>query len=134
MIATHRQANADYEWTPAARVTPRVAVPADLTSLARPRNRSQCVGGARPCPWASCRYHLGVDWVGTGAIATFGESALVDLTLEQSCALDVADRGPHRVEDVGDVMNVSRALVSKLCISAADVLRLQLDEPHREAA
>jgi hypothetical protein len=27
----------------------------------RPRNRSECKDGPRPCPWVSCRYHLALD-------------------------------------------------------------------------
>jgi hypothetical protein len=46
-------------------------------SLELPRTRGDCISGPRPCPSTSCRYHLGESAGG------------------ESCALDVADRGPH---------------------------------------
>lgn len=28
---------------------------------ARPRTRGDCIGGMRPCPWISCKWHLSID-------------------------------------------------------------------------
>jgi hypothetical protein len=29
-----------------------------MLAIPRPTNRAECLQEARPCPWASCRYHL----------------------------------------------------------------------------
>lgn len=34
----------------------------------RPRTRGECLGGYRPCPWVSCRHHLGVDVTEVGSL------------------------------------------------------------------
>ena len=51
----------------------------------RPRKRADCVDGPRPCPWASCRHHLGLD------VFAGGELVFVE-GLKESCSLDVAER------------------------------------------
>lgn len=51
----------------------------------RPRARGECERGERPCPWATCRHHLG-SWT-------------LDSDADETCSLDVADRGQHSLED-----------------------------------
>lgn len=78
-----------------------------LGELARPRTRADCKNGPRPCPWFSCRFHLGLDVKpATGAIIVNFPEREVD-QLPATCALDVADRGGATLEEVGDLMNVS---------------------------
>ncbi len=36
--------------------------------LARPKWRSDCEGGPRPCPWTTCRYHLAFDVTSAGGL------------------------------------------------------------------
>jgi hypothetical protein len=69
----------------------------DLAAYAdadRPKTRADCVDGARPCPWVSCRYHLALDVnPRNGAIKlNFGTSEIDEMP--ETCALDVADRYP----------------------------------------
>jgi hypothetical protein len=93
----------------------------------RPKNRSECRGGLRPCPWISCRYHL-LSEVGRidGSLRVAGKRipakgsarAQIETAAErlanakETCALDVADRGEHTLKQVGELMdcNVGEAM------------------------
>lgn len=89
------------------------AVPADDLP-ARPRTRGECASGPRPCPWVGCRYHLLLEVsAGTGAIMlTHGHT---DPTLlAETCALDLADRGEHTLEEVAVCFDVSREAVRQI--------------------
>jgi hypothetical protein len=70
----------------------------------RPRNRSEC-GGARPCLFVTCRYHLAYDVTDGGSLkVNFPGVGLEEM--EETCALDVADQGPQILRRVGRLMNV----------------------------
>src|SRR4051794_23789150 len=58
----------------------------------KPHERAACAGGARPCPYVSCKHHLYVDVSPrTGAIKlNFPDLEVWEMG--DSCALDVADR------------------------------------------
>lgn len=64
--------------------------------------------GERPCPLVSCRYHLYLDVnPHNGNIKiNFPDVELEDM--EETCALDIADRGPQTLEHVGRYTNVTR--------------------------
>jgi hypothetical protein len=99
--------------------------------------RADCIGKPRPCPWVSCRYHLGLEVTEQGALVpTAWRSAggrkrvwplraprnqdeqraeiiaqAMIAAWEQgapSCALDVADADGAVLEAVGDAMGVTR--------------------------
>ena len=36
----------------------------------RPRTRGDCVSGPRPCPWVGCKYHLALDLLTDGGLAS----------------------------------------------------------------
>lgn len=80
---------------------------AELLQLLRPRNRSDCRGGQRPCPWYGCRHHLGLD------VSPSGSMKLSTVPLEQmadTCSLDVADRvdaGDVALDQVAEMLGVS---------------------------
>ena len=77
----------------------------------RPRLRADCVGGYRPCPWLTCRYHLAVDpgsmKSGKTKLRTLN-GALLDA--EYTCLLDFVDDHPHGAEgsDVAVAMSYTR--------------------------
>lgn len=60
-----------------------------LPVVVRPTTRGECASVPRPCPFATCRYHLATDVDGRGQLRVNWED--VD-QMEESCALDVADR------------------------------------------
>jgi len=66
---------------------------------------------ARPCPFVACRYHLASD------ITTKHRIVVVEDDLDgmvETCALDVADRGPITLEAVGALLHVTRERVRQL--------------------
>jgi hypothetical protein len=93
-----------------------------LADADRPRTRGDCVGGARPCPFVSCRHHLYLDVnPATGSIKlNFPDLAPWDLV--ETCVLDVADRGGLVLDDVGEILNLTRERVRQLEVRA--LLRL----------
>jgi hypothetical protein len=88
------------------------------TDYAKPRVRSECLDGPRPCPFVSCKYHLYIDVSPrTGAIKlNFPDLEVWDLG--ESCALDVADRGGTTLEDVGAIMNLTRERIRQVEVKA----------------
>lgn len=80
----------------------------------RPRTRGDCSGGARPCPWVTCRHHLYLDInPETGSIKiNFPDVEPEDMI--ESCSLDTADRGPSQLESVGVRMNLTRERTSQI--------------------
>jgi hypothetical protein len=80
----------------------------------RPRTRGDCENGERPCPWASCRYHLALDVnPNTGSIKV-NFPHLEVWEMPETCALDVADRCGETLEEVGGVANLTRERVRQL--------------------
>ncbi len=107
------------------------------TDYWKPRRRSECAEGPRPCPYVSCQHHLFVDVSArTGAIK-LNFPDLEVWQMGESCALDVADRGGTTLEDVGAIMNLTRerirqvevrALAKLQAVRGMDVLREFVDE------
>ncbi len=63
-----------------------------MTTLRPPASRAECQDGPRPCPYVTCRYHLWRDP---------GPHGWVRIRRgPESCALDVAERGPTKPEEI----------------------------------
>lgn len=58
-----------------------------------PRTRAECANVPRPCPHVQCEHHLAHE-----AMVTDGPS----------CVLDVADQGPHTLDQIGRILGVGR--------------------------
>jgi Sigma-70, region 4 len=88
------------------------------TDHARPTTRAECAEGARPCPYVSCQHHLYLDVSArTGAIKlNFPDLEVWDMN--ETCALDVADRGGTTLEDVGAIMNLTRERIRQVEVKA----------------
>jgi len=88
----------------------------------KPRTRADCVDGPRPCPYVSCKHHLYLDVSGsTGAIKLNYPDLEVE-ELEETCALDVADRLGTTLEDVGALMNLTRERIRQVEVRALEKL------------
>lgn len=75
----------------------------------RPRTRGDCAGGSRPCPWVGCRYHLAIEvHLRTGKVRARPEAEDDLSCLPETCSLDVADRGPNKLDTVALAMGVTR--------------------------
>lgn len=83
----------------------------------RPQYRCQCVDSPRPCPFVSCKHNLFLDVNAAGGIVlNFPGKTLEDL--EDTCALDVAERGEHTLDAVGEFLNLTRERVRQIETSA----------------
>ena len=84
----------------------------------KPRTRSECVEGIRPCPFVSCKHHLFLDVSSrTGAIKlNFPDLEVWEMN--ETCALDIADRGGTTLEEVGAIMNLTRERIRQVEVKA----------------
>lgn len=89
----------------------------------RPRTRGDCAGGPRPCPWVSCRHHLYLEVNPRNGSIKLLWPHLDPLEMRESCSLDVAERGHHTLEQVGNLMNVTRERMRQLEVKT--LVRLQ---------
>lgn len=83
----------------------------------RPQTRGECPD-ERPCPWLSCSMHLAIDVTPRGGLVARDIS-----TLAETCALDVADQGGHTLEEVSELLGVTRQRVQQIEERATSRLR-----------
>lgn len=88
----------------------------------RPRTRGECVEGPRPCPWVSCRHHLALDIRNNGTI-TLNHPGVELGDLEETCALDVADRGSQERAHIGRLLGVSDERVRQIEADGTEAIR-----------
>lgn len=89
----------------------------------RPKSRGECSNVARPCPYVSCKYHLYIDVnPSTGSIkVNFPDREVWEL--KQSCALDVAQQGGITLEEVGEILNLTRERIRQVEVRGLMKLR-----------
>ena len=78
-------------------------------------------------PWPAAprdTARLAVSWTGAGAPAAGYPVWLEVWEMRVSCALDIADHGGMRLEDVGELMNVTRERARQIEIQALAKLEL----------
>ena len=80
----------------------------------RPKTRADCINGPRPCLFVSCKHNLYLDVnPETGSIKlNFPDKEIWELA--HTCALDVADQGGVTLEEVGDIMNLTRERIRQV--------------------
>jgi hypothetical protein len=80
----------------------------------KPTTRAECADMERPCPFVSCKYHLYVDVhpVRGSIKVNFPDLEVWEMT--DTCALDIADRGGITLEEVGEIMNLTRERVRQV--------------------
>jgi len=88
----------------------------------RPRKRGDCVDVPRPCPWVGCRHnlYLEVSRVSGGLHLNFPH--LEPDEMQESCSLDVADRGGATLEVVGATLNLTRERIRQVELRALEGL------------
>jgi hypothetical protein len=86
----------------------------EIDDIERPRTREECSDAPRPCPYVSCKHHLFLDVSArTGAIKlNFPDLEVWEMN--ETCALDVADRGGTTLEEVGAIMNLTRERIRQV--------------------
>lgn len=94
----------------------------------RPVDRDQCVNGQRPCPYVSCKHHLYLDVnPDTGSIKlNFPDLEVWEMA--ETCALDVADRGGITLEEVGEILNLTRERIRQVEVKGLQKLRSTSEE------
>lgn len=80
-----------------------------LPLLPRPVKREDCANVPRPCPFVGCRYnlYLDVDRYGKPRL-NYSDMEPDEMPPEQSCALDIADRGPQKLDTIARTMRLSK--------------------------
>jgi len=91
----------------------------------RPRVRGDCIDGPRPCPWISCRYHLGVDVKASGGIVVNygGPNGPTGDGKQPTCALDEADRKDLTLDAIGNMLGITREAVRHIEVAAIRKLK-----------
>lgn len=90
------------------------AILLDLGDFRRPSTRKECQNTQRPCPFVSCKFHLYLDVnPQTGSIKV-NFPHLEVWEMPETCALDIADRGGTTLEEVGDIINLTRERIRQV--------------------
>ena len=86
----------------------------NLADEIRPRTRRECLNTQRPCLFVSCKHHLYLDVnPETGSIKlNFPDKEVWEL--RETCALDVAERGGMTLEEVGEILNLTRERIRQV--------------------
>lgn len=98
----------------------------DLDALERPKTRGDCKAGPRPCPFVACRAHLAIDVSEDGSIKRNFPHLELDEMVD-TCALDVADRGPLTLEETGARINVTRERMRQIEVRALITLGRRIE-------
>ena len=80
----------------------------------RPKVRADCINSPRPCMFVSCKHNLYLDVnPETGSIKlNFPDKEIWELPY--TCALDVAEKGGITLEEVGEIMNLTRERIRQV--------------------
>lgn len=106
----------------ARKLGPKAPVP----DVERPKTRGDCFGGPRPCQFVGCKFHTYLDVTEKGSLVINRPD--VDVAeLTASCSLDIADREPVTLEEVGGVLNLTRERVRQLEGAALKKLEVVVD-------
>jgi len=87
-----------------------------------PTSRAQCRDGVRPCPWVGCAYHLyfTVAVKSDRRSVHFGKEPW---EIPETCVLDLGERGGMTLDEVGNVLGLTRERVRQIQEKALDVIR-----------
>ena len=101
--------------------------------IPRPQTREECRGEARPCPWVACKHHLYLDINPETGSIKINFPDLEPWELRHTCALDVAERGGITLEEVGEIMNLTRERIRQVETRGLMKLREATEaEPKRD--
>ena len=95
--------------------------------IPRPTNREECKNEMRPCPWVACKHHLYLDINPETGSIKINFPDLEPWELKHTCALDVAERGGITLEEVGEIMNLTRERIRQ--VEVRGLLKLKMGSP-----
>ncbi len=84
---------------------------------------------ARPCPYVGCKYHLYLEVTEETGALQVNKPELEPWQLEESCALDVADK--HQgitLELAGELLGRTRERVRQIETAAIDKVKAQMEK------
>jgi len=93
----------------------------------RPRTRAECWDQPRPCPWVSCKHHLYLDVNPETGSIKLNFPDLEVWEMKETCSLDIADKNGITLEEVGDIMNLTRERIRQ--VEVRGLLRLKMMSP-----
>jgi Sigma-70, region 4 len=97
----------------------------------RPSTREQCRSEEmRPCPWVACKHHLYLDINPETGSIKINFPDLEPWELQHTCALDVAERGGITLEEVGEIMNLTRERIRQ--VEVRGLLKLKMGSPSAD--
>lgn len=76
--------------------------------IERPRTRGECIDGPRPCPWVGCRHHLYLDINPQSGSIKLNFPTLEPWEMAATCTLDLAEEGGRTLEQIGQLLNLTR--------------------------
>ncbi|MGN6104037.1 MAG: sigma factor-like helix-turn-helix DNA-binding protein [Kofleriaceae bacterium] len=95
--------------------------------IPRPTQRAECREEMRPCPWVACKHHLYLDINPETGSIKINFPDLEPWELQHTCALDVAERGGITLEEVGEIMNLTRERIRQ--VEVRGLLKLKMGSP-----
>jgi Sigma-70, region 4 len=95
--------------------------------IPRPTSRAECREEMRPCPWVACKHHLYLDINPETGSIKINFPDLEPWELQHTCALDVAERGGITLEEVGEIMNLTRERIRQ--VEVRGLLKLKMGSP-----
>ncbi len=95
--------------------------------IPRPTSRAECREELRPCPWVACKHHLYLDINPETGSIKINFPDLEPWELKHTCALDVAERGGITLEEVGEIMNLTRERIRQ--VEVRGLLKLKMGSP-----
>jgi hypothetical protein len=95
--------------------------------IPRPGKRSECRQEAGPCPWVACKHHLYLDVNPETGSIKINFPDLEPWEMKDTCALDVAERGGITLEEVGEIMNLTRERIRQ--VEVRGLLKLKMASP-----
>ena len=105
-----------------------------VVDIARPVSRAECTrapGEERePCPWVACKHHLYLDVNPETGSIKINFPDLEPWEIGETCALDVAERGGITLEEVGEIMNLTRERIRQ--VEVRGLLKLRMASPSPE--
>lgn len=108
----------------------RQAALLSIDDIDRPQTRQECMSQVRPCPWVSCKYHLYLDVNRDTGSMKINFPHLNVWDMKNTCALDIADRGGTTLEEVGEILNLTRERIRQ--VEVRGLTRLRTVTPAEE--
>jgi hypothetical protein len=93
----------------------------------RPVTRADCKDMPRPCPFVACKYHLYLDVNPETGSIKLNFPDLEVWEMKDTCSLDVADKNGITLEEVGEIMNLTRERIRQ--VEVRGLLKLKMLSP-----